>query len=85
MAQLVRNPPTMWETWVQPLGWEEPLEGTATHPSILTWRTLWTIADRVAKSQAYCDDFHFPGTHEILCVPCKSEVSISSSSLGSCS
>ena len=36
VAQLVKNPPAMWETWVQSLGWEDPLEkGTATHTSIL--------------------------------------------------
>ena len=39
MAQLVKDPPVMWETWVQSLGWEDPLEkGKATHSSILTWR-----------------------------------------------
>ena len=39
VAQLVKNPPTMWETWVQSLGWQDPLEkGTATHSSILAWR-----------------------------------------------
>ena len=39
MAQMVKNPPIMWETWVQSLGWENPLkEGTATHSSILAWR-----------------------------------------------
>ena len=39
MAQLVNNPPAMWETWVRPLGWEDPLEkGTATHSSILAWK-----------------------------------------------
>ena len=36
---MVKNPPAMWETWVQPLGWEEPLEeDVATHSSILAWR-----------------------------------------------
>ena len=36
MAQLVKNPPAMWETWFDPLGWEDPLEtGKATHFSIL--------------------------------------------------
>ena len=36
VAQLVKNPPTMWETWVRSLGWEDPLEeGKATHSSIL--------------------------------------------------
>ena len=39
MAQIVKNLPTMWETRVQSLGWEEPLEeGMATHSSILAWR-----------------------------------------------
>ena len=39
VAQLVKNPPAMWETWVQSLGWEYPLEeGMATHSSILAWR-----------------------------------------------
>ena len=36
VAQLVKNPPAMQEAWVQPLGWEDPLEkGKATHSSIL--------------------------------------------------
>ena len=35
VAQLVKNPPAMQETWVQSLGWEDPLQkGTATHSSI---------------------------------------------------
>ena len=39
MAQTVKNLPAMWETWVRPLGWEDPLEeGMATHSSILAWR-----------------------------------------------
>ena len=41
VAQLVKNP-AMWETWVQSLGWEDPLEkGKATHSSILAWRIQW--------------------------------------------
>ena len=44
IAQLVKNLPAMWETWVQSLGWEDPLEkGTATHSSILAWRFPWTV------------------------------------------
>ena len=36
MAELVKNPPATWETWVRSLGWEDPLEkGKATHSSIL--------------------------------------------------
>ena len=45
VAQLVRNLPIMWETWVQSLGQEEPLEkGMAPHSSILVWRISWTEA-----------------------------------------
>ena len=44
VAQLVKNPPAMWETWVQSLAWEDPLEkGLATHSSILAWRIPWTV------------------------------------------
>ena len=43
VAQTVKNLPVMQETWVQYLGWEEPLEKkTATHSSILAWRIPWT-------------------------------------------
>ena len=39
VAQMGGNLPTMWETWVQSLGWEGPLEeGMATHSCILAWR-----------------------------------------------
>ena len=44
VAQLVKNPPAMQETWGLFLGWEDPLgKGKATHSSILTWRIPWTI------------------------------------------
>ena len=44
MAQLVKNLPAKLETWVQSLGWEEPLEkGTTTHASMLLWRIPWTV------------------------------------------
>ena len=47
VAQLVKNPPAMWETWAQSLGWEESLEkGKAAHSSILEdsmdWRIPWS-------------------------------------------
>ena len=43
MAQIVKNLPAMWETWVRSLGPEDPLEeGIATHSSILAWRIPWT-------------------------------------------
>ena len=39
VAQLVKNPPAMWETWVRSLGWEDPLEEhMATHSSIPAWK-----------------------------------------------
>ena len=43
ITQLLKNLPAMQETWVQFLGWEDPLEkGKATHSSILAWRIPWT-------------------------------------------
>ena len=58
VAQTVRNLPAMWETWVQSLGWEDPLkEGMATHSSILAWgipmdRGAWqATVHGVTKSQ----------------------------------
>ena len=51
VAQLVKNLPATQETWVQSLGWEDPLEkGMATDSSILAWRIPWTIHG-VAKSR----------------------------------
>ena len=44
VPHLVKNPPVMWETWIQSLGWEVPLENRkATHSSILAWRIPWTV------------------------------------------
>ena len=43
VAQLVKNPPVIQETWVRSLRWEDPLEeGMATHSSHLAWRIPWT-------------------------------------------
>ena len=43
VAQLVKNLAAMQETWVQSLGWEDPLEkGMATPSNILAWRIPWT-------------------------------------------
>ena len=42
VAQMVKNLPAVWETWVRSLGWEDPPEkGKATHASILAWRIPW--------------------------------------------
>ena len=44
VAQLVKNPPAMQETWVPSLSWEDLLEnGKATHSSILAWKIPWTV------------------------------------------
>ena len=55
---MVKNPPALQETWVQSLGWEDPLEeGMATLSSILAWRILmdrgawWATIHGVAESQ----------------------------------
>ena len=41
VAQLRKNPPAIWKTWVRSLGWEDPLEkNMATHSRILAWRIL---------------------------------------------
>ena len=51
MAQLVKNPPAMQETWVRSLGWEDLLEkGKATDSSILAWRIPQTTVLGVAES-----------------------------------
>ena len=43
VAQMVKNLPAMQETWVQFVGWEDPLEkGMATHSSVLAWKIPWT-------------------------------------------
>ena len=50
VAQMVKNPPAMWETWIQSLGWEDPLEkDMTTHSGILAWKMPWTVHG--AKSQ----------------------------------
>ena len=61
MAQMVKNLPVRWETQVQFLGWEEPLEkGMATHSTILAWRIPLTEGDGglhgLTKSQTRLSD-----------------------------
>ena len=66
MAQLVKNP-AMWETWLQSLAWEDPLEkGMATHSSILAWRIPWMDIHGVANSQTQLSDFHFQKLSRLL-------------------
>ena len=55
MAQLANNLPEMCETWIQSLGWEEPLEkGRATHSSILAW-----TVQSMGSQRHQLSDFHF--------------------------
>ena len=63
VAQLLKNPCAMQETWVQFLGWEDPVEkGKATHSSILAWKNLmdrgawWVPVHGVAKSRTRLSD-----------------------------
>ena len=58
LAQIVKNLPVMQETWVQSLGWEDPLEeGMATQSSILAWRIPMNRRDwQVARSQTQLSD-----------------------------
>ena len=58
VAQLVKNPPAMWETWVQSLCWEDSLEkGKVTHSSILAWRIPWTVQPMGNKESDTTEDF----------------------------
>ena len=68
VAQMVKNPPAMWETQVRSLVWEDPLEkGMATHCSILAWRVPCTNTftagkvtmrgGRVESSSLKCQNF----------------------------
>ena len=60
---MIKNPPAVWETWVQSLGWEDPLEeDMTTHSSILSWRTpmdrgAWqATVHQVAESRTLLSD-----------------------------
>ena len=63
VAQTIKKLPAMWETWVQSLGWEDPLEeGMATHSSILAWRipmdrgAWWAVVHGVANNWTRLSD-----------------------------
>ena len=61
MAQLVKNMPAMWETWVRSMGWEDPLEkGKATQLQVSGLEnSMDCIVHGVAKSWTQLSDFHF--------------------------
>ena len=60
VAQMGKNLPAMWETWVRSLGWEDALEkGKANYSSVLAWRIPWiVIVHGVTKSRTQLSDFH---------------------------
>jgi len=70
VAQMVKNPPAVQETWV--LSWEDPLEkGTATHSSILAWRISWTEEPGSPWGHTRLSDFHFHSKgQEDICLSC---------------
>ena len=77
VPQLVKNLPAMWETWVQPLGWEDSLEeGMKIRSSILAWRiamdrgACWVTVHEVTKSWTQLKRL---STHKVLVL---SELSI---------
>ena len=63
LSQTVKHLPTMQETWVQSLGWEDTLEKKMiTHSSTLTWKILWTeepvrLQSMGSKSQTQLSNF----------------------------
>ena len=65
VAQLVKNLPTVQETRIQSLGWEDPLEkGMATGSSILAWRIPWTeetggLQSMGSQESDTTEDFHY--------------------------
>ena len=65
MVQAVKNPPTMWETRLQSLGQEDPLEkGMPAHTSTLAWRIPWTeesggLQPMGSESQTRLSNYHF--------------------------
>ena len=76
VAQMVKNPPAMRETWIQSLGWEDPLEeGMATHSSVLAWKipmdkgAWWATVHGITKSRTQLSD-------EVQCGTCMCTMSI---------
>ena len=77
VAQIVKNLPAMWATWVRSLCWDNPLEkGTGPHSSILAWKipmdrgAWWATIHGVRKSQTRLSDFHFQKGYEFVMFRC---------------
>ena len=71
VAQLVKNPPAMWDSSVRSLGWEDPLEnGMTTHSSILAWRILQTAqstgSQRVGHDWVTFTSLHYKFTQNSM-------------------
>ena len=88
VAQLVKNLPAMWETWIRPLGWDDPLEkGKATHSSFLAWEFHGLFSHGVTKSWTRLNDFQLRGikgweaVHPNMCTVDLREALLSLSSL----
>ena len=74
VAQMAKNPSAMWETWVQSLGWEDPLEKRMpNHSSILPWRFPWIVhkkldtTERLSLSFTFCPNVDFVNTSLLPC------------------
>ena len=65
VVQMVKNLPAMQESWVRPLGWEDPLgKGITTHSCIIAWRIPWTeepggLQSMALQSWTWLSDFHY--------------------------
>ena len=60
VAQLIKNPPAMWETWVQSLGWEDPLEkGKANYSPVFWARESHGLVHEISKSWTWLSNCHF--------------------------
>ena len=69
VAQLVKNLPAMWKTWLQSLGWEDPLEkGKTIHSRILAWRIPGTVQSVGSQRVGY-DCFSL--SHALFCMVTK--------------
>ena len=62
VAQLVKNPPAMWETWVRSLGWEDPQKGRATHSSIAGLPLWLSCKNLPANAEDLRDVGSIPGS-----------------------
>ena len=68
---MAKNLPAMWETWLQSLDWEDPLEeGMATHFSILAWRIPWKEESGRLQSMGSQKVRHDSMTKQIVDLQC---------------